>query len=155
MAVQLDSNKLSGPLLLEQTDDLTKSGYKELEVGESLVHCSTTGATKVLFCNPTGSTCKIAKGTCLGIASEVNLIVPTSCTEPSTSATVGNVTSTNTSDRQWKLTQSIAEIGADLPRQDKSTLHSLLCEYHNAFALEDGERGETDIVRMEIDTGEA
>ena len=68
VAVPLDSTKLSSPLLLEQTDDLTKSGYKELEVGESLVHCSTTGATKVLLCNPTGFTCKIAKGTCLGIA---------------------------------------------------------------------------------------
>jgi len=30
-------------------------------------------------------------------------------------------------------------------------LYSLLCEYHNAFALEDGERGETDVVMMEIE----
>ena len=156
VAVKLDGHELSGPILLEQTDDLSKSGFNELEVGESLVHCNATRATKVLLCNPTGSTCKIPEGTCLGMASEVKLIMPTpSCAEPLTPAKVENVTSTDTSDRQQKLTQSIAEIGADLPWQDKSTLCSLLCEYHDVFALENGERGETDIVRMEINTGEA
>ena len=35
------------------------------------------------------------------------------------------------SDHQWKLTQSVAEIGAELPWQDNSTLYSLLCKYHN------------------------
>ena len=99
---------------------------------------------------------QLSEGTCLGMASEVNLIVPTpSCAEPLTPAKVENITSTDTSDRQRKLTQSIAEIGAELPWQDKSTLCFLLCEYHDVFALENGERGETDIVRMEINTGEA
>ena len=49
MAVKLDSHKLNG---LEQTDDLTKSGYSELEVVELLVNCNATGATKVSLCNP-------------------------------------------------------------------------------------------------------
>ena len=141
---------------MEQTDELTKDGYNGLEVGESLVHCNAAGLTKVLMCNPTGSTCKVAKGTCIGVASEVNLIVPTtSSTNSSTPARAGNVISTSLSDRQRKLTRSVAEIGAELPWQDKSTLYSLLCEYHNVFALEDGEMGETDVVMMEIDTGEA
>ena len=98
-----------------------------------------------MLCNPTSFTCKIAKGTCLDMALEVNLIVPTpSCAEPLTSAKAGNVTSADTSDCQWKLTQSIAEIGAELPWKDKSSLYSLLCKYHDAFVLENGKRGETD-----------
>ena len=32
-------------------------------------------------------------------------------------------------------------------------LQELLCEHHNVFAIEDGERGETVMVQMEIDTG--
>ena len=31
----------------------------------------------------------------------------------------------------------------------------LLCEYHEAFCLEEGERGETSLVELEIDTGSA
>jgi len=51
------------------------------------------------------------------MASEVNLIVPTlSSTDSPPLARARNITSTTTSDRQWKLTQSIAEIGAELPR---------------------------------------
>jgi len=124
-------------------------------VGESLVHCDVAGLTKVLMCNPTGSTCKVSKGTCIGVASEVNLIVlTTNSTDSSTLARAGNVISTSLSDHQRKLTQSVAQIGAELPWQDKSTLYSLLCEYHKVFALEDGERGETDEVMMEIDTGD-
>ena len=34
-------------------------------------------------------------------------------------------------------------------------LMSLLEEYHDMFSLEDGERGETDIVELRIDTGDA
>ena len=34
-------------------------------------------------------------------------------------------------------------------------LLGLLEEYHDVFSLEDGERGETDLVQFHIDTGEA
>ena len=33
-------------------------------------------------------------------------------------------------------------------------LHKFLSQNHRAFALEPGERGETDMVSMEIDTGD-
>ena len=40
-----------------------------------------------------------------------------------------------------------------LPWQDKSKLQALVCKHHSVFALEDGERGETGMVQMEINTG--
>ena len=54
-----------------------------------------------------------------------------------------------------KLLQSVAEIGVNLLRQDKSKLYSLLCEYHDVFVLEKGEQGETGLVQMKIDTEDA
>ena len=38
---------------------------------------------------------------------------------------------------------------------DEERLLSLLTEYHDVFPIEDGERGETDWVEMNIDTGDA
>ena len=35
------------------------------------------------------------------------------------------------------------------------SLHEFLGEHHQAFCLKDGERGETDLVEMEIHTGDA
>ena len=43
----------------------------------------------------------------------------------------------------------------DLPLQEKRTLLEFLTGYHHVFSLEDGERGETDLVQMEINTGDA
>ena len=37
----------------------------------------------------------------------------------------------------------------------KSKLYSLLCDYHDVFVLEEGERGETGLIQMNIDTGDA
>ena len=51
--------------------------------------------------------------------------------------------------------QSIAEAGVGLPWQDRSKLLSLLCEFHSVFVLEDGERGETGVVQMKINTDDA
>jgi len=57
--------------------------------------------------------------------------------------------------RKKILMQSIAETGVGLPWQDRSKLLSLLYEFHSAFALEDGERSETGVVQMKINTDDA
>ena len=43
----------------------------------------------------------------------------------------------------------------DLPTPEKKLLCQFLTENHLAFSLEKGERGETDLIQMEIDTGDA
>ena len=42
----------------------------------------------------------------------------------------------------------------DLPPPDLELLQQFLVDHHDVFSLEDGVRGETDLVRMEIDTGD-
>ena len=56
-------------------------------------------------------------------------------------------------ERQEKLRKVLKE--PDLPDQEKETLLTFLAAYHRVFSLEDGERGETDLIRMDIDTGDA
>ncbi len=45
--------------------------------------------------------------------------------------------------------------GVDMPQSQKEDFHSVLAEHHEAFVLVDGERGETDLVQFQIDTGDA
>ena len=54
--------------------------------------------------------------------------------------------------RKQKLATLLRE---DLPWQERSQLHSFLLEHHQAFSLEDGERVETSLVQMQIDTGDS
>ena len=42
-----------------------------------------------------------------------------------------------------------------MPWQDRNCLNTLLLKHHNSFQLEKGERGETDCVQMQIDTGDS
>ena len=55
--------------------------------------------------------------------------------------------------RRQTLKKSLEE--PDLLPQEKQALLEFLTKYHHAFSLEDGERGEIDLIYMEINTGEA
>ena len=55
--------------------------------------------------------------------------------------------------RKRKLTEQLEE--PHLPEPEKSRLCEFLADHHEAFSLEEGERGETDLIQMEIDTGSA
>ena len=57
-----------------------------------------------------------------------------------------------TVERFQKLEAMLME--TDLPDEHKRQLFTLLKEYHNIFSLEDGERGETDLVELHIDTAD-
>ena len=88
---------------------------------------------------------------------EVTKVAP-SVMEESQEDSVTTVYSVETLDleaRKQKLIQSVAEAGINLLQQDRTKLYSSLCEYHDVFVLEEGERGETALVQMEIDTGDA
>ena len=57
----------------------------------------------------------------------------------------------NDRERKEKLLELLQE--PNLPLQEKQTLLEFLTGYHHVFSLEEGERGETDLVQMEIKTG--
>ena len=61
----------------------------------------------------------------------------------------------NTTERKQKLGGLLAEVGPTLCWQDKDCLRQLLLGHHQAFAVDEGDRGETDLIQMTIDTGDA
>ena len=56
-------------------------------------------------------------------------------------------------ERRLKLEELLEE--PNLPQQEKLLLLNFLTDHHHVFCLERGERGETDLVLMEIDTRDA
>ena len=102
-------------------------------------------------------------GTELGEASVVTLIEPdSSSSEPprdpssqdSTMSVVNCVTEQEAAQRKQMLCKRLGEPELLTPVQ-REELHQFLGEQHEAFCLEPNERGETDVLTMEIDTGDA
>ena len=56
--------------------------------------------------------------------------------------------------RKKRLIETVGVLETLTPSQQQDLLH-FLTEHHNVFALEEHERGETNLVKMEIDTGDA
>ncbi len=99
----------------------------------------------------------------LGEASVVTLIPPDSfpteeardpSSEDSTLAVVNRVTESEVTQRKQMLCELVGTPELLTPTQTEE-LHQFLGEQHEAFCLERKERGETDILTMEIDTGDA
>ena len=61
----------------------------------------------------------------------------------------------NTAERKQRLGKLLVDVRSTLCWQDKDRLRHLLLSHHQAFAVEDGERGETDLIQMTIDTADA
>ena len=176
VSVKVDTQELRGPLLLESAHHIVGLYDSRLKVCESLVQVDNDSITKVLITNTSGSTCKLDKGEWLGLAFEVELVKDDTSTDTIANlqeqealeeeappgdghqkqTAVQVVTTTDgEGNRKRKLMDSVAEMGTKLPWQDKSKLQDLLCKHHCVFALEDGERGETGMVEMKIDTGDS
>ena len=138
-----------------------------LQLDESLIQVSKNGRTTIVLSNLSGSTCKLSQGTYVGVLAEVEAVDPTTMecldthsittdhSEDCSTPSVSIIQTSNVETCKRKLQESVAEIGVSLPWQEKAKLLSLLCDHHNLFALDEGERGETGLIQMEIDTSSA
>ena len=150
--------------LLEADETIgTKLG---LRVADALVEPSEDGLTCVMISNPTGFTQNIKEGTTIGILREVEVVRPT----PVIGSSVKPVCQVS-SDQQVAHTPSATEDGegggsrrskllaaiehSELPNGDKDKLLNFLTDHHQAFCLDPGERGETTLTQLEIDTGDS
>lgn len=109
----------------------------------------------IVMTNPSGFTQTLEGGTKVG---EVHPVEVETRPKKTTQSRIWRVTATvqdsnQVQKRKQKLEAALGEL--DIPQQEKETLLSFLMNYHHAFSLEEGERGETDLVMMEIDTGDA
>ena len=105
--------------------------------------------------NPQGFTGVLDEGAMLGEAVEARVVSPEP--EPRSGLTVETVRATSTQEdpvRRRKLVQLLRECDPKCPNQEREALYKFLADHHEAFSLDDGDRGETGLIQMEINTGD-
>jgi len=102
-----------------------------------------------------GFTERIEEGTFLGDAEETCVVIPPEehCNVSGEVKQIGVGNNLEDQGRRTKLMELI--IVSDLPDPDKTLLTQFLMDHHNVFAINESDRGETDLIQLEINTGEA
>ena len=152
-SVDQDSDGLP-PMLLESDQQLQDT--TGVKMSSSLVLPTADGFARVLLTNQLTLTHRLMEGTEIGYATLVE-VMETDSSKNADQARVRTVTSDGTEDqarRKELITLLSPELKA-VPEEERTRLEMLLRKYHNVFSLEDGERGETDMTGVHIETGEA
>ena len=149
--------EVMGTYLLEPT---------ELQCGvradQALLYVAADVETLTVVSNPTGQSMLIKEGSMLGEATPATLVTPSADSEMLETAIepeqeelwMRQIQSKPSAWRKRKLLETIGALETlTLPQRDE--MIAFLQRHHTAFALEDDERGETDLIEMSIETGEA
>ena len=170
--------EVKGTILLEPSKSLNQA----LQVEESLLEVKEDGSTTVVIVNNSNSSCQLKKGTELGQAIGADVIdhaqqesLPSqqsSSTDTSLSLEseviqqlpeglnvfgVSVPTSTSSEHVKWRQCQLgnlLRNTKGQLSEEHHLLLKTLLSKYHDVFSLEEDERGETDMIEFEINTGD-
>ena len=140
-------------------DFLLESDFREvgdLNISDGLVRLTEDRTVQVLIQNFYGLTQTLLQGTRVGDAFPV-IVETTEDAKPACTLRISSDLQGLGPDRahvrKQKLRLMLGE--PDLPPAEKIALLDFLADHHHAFSLGEGERGETDMIQMEIDTGDA
>ena len=140
----------SATLMLE----LDKTWHNRLVVNDCLLMTHNSGTAPIIVSNTSLSTQVLKKGTHLGRAATLNLIhaeydVNTNIEESEGKwSAVETQTYSNGSISWWKQDQSLSA-------EEISMLYDIVEQCPDIFALDDGMRGETNLVEFNVITGES
>ena len=168
--VKLEGNRVDAPFLVECHSDL--KGVADLEGEDAIVCPDTNGLAYVPLSNTSGFTQTIDSGMRIGEATTVAIEEPNhlllqeegTCRqqdlvtqaieqEEAVVQLVGGPPVTpNDEDRRAQMIRTLFGT-IDIPGEHKETLMQLLIAYNTVFSLDEGERGETDLVEFHIHTG--
>ena len=153
VVVKLDGGSYGDPLLVEH--DRAVEEAVGLQVEDSLLAPSREGVAQLVVTNPTGFTQVAQEGEELGQATKVSVVVPEENLKRVQVLTIRDDCYQRKNDqlRRRKIRDLLR--GVAIAEPEKSELLKFLEDHNKAFSLEDGERGETDLVELEIDTGDA
>ena len=147
--VRLESSSLEGAkTLLIEGEQFNNTG---LVTENALVDWPQDGLTSLVVTNMSGFTQRVIEGTVVGEAQIAEVLTPESTTSGTHSANVWRLSSQD-EERRKKLLEMLPL--RDVPASDAQQLRTFLANNHDVFSLEEGERGETSLVMMEIDTGD-
>ena len=152
VAVNLQQDHgLSGTILIEPSSD----NSTDLLLGCCIVNLTEDTPFQVLLTNPTGFTQQVGKGSWSALACEVTPIHASMLPhDPATVKHVNSADSVDAEHRQQLMSKILfQDSDSSLTRKEKDQLKNFLLANHDAFALMEGERGETDQIQMQIDTG--
>ena len=135
-----------------------------LSMPDALLEPTSDGYAQLLVTNPSGFTQTVEQDALLGEATTVEVVQPDDHEAFILTTGVGHdlddaaghacsqVRDSHDGTRRKKLLEKLGE--PELPDMEKKRLLEFLTDQHEAFSLEEGERGETSLVEMEIDTGD-
>ena len=112
----------------------------------------------MILSNPNGYSCHLSTGDVVGLSHQVSFVEPTEedKIEPETvPPEPASILAVMSDTERGKLLREAVGKPDKLSWEQTERLHYCLEEFHDAFSLEDSERGETDLVEMEIWTGDA
>ena len=150
------------PLLLEA--DSTLRNELNMQLVNAVVQPAEDGNTLVTLDNYSGISKKIESGRQIEVAQSMEVVAHmkqnykgNSSESPCPGSVVAIVTSPDSEGRKQKLTEQLVSEFSDsfLSKEKQDRLLSVIGDYHDVFSLNEGERGETDLVEMDINTGEA
>ena len=125
----------------------------------ALISVPADGDACAVLTNPTGCSVMLEEGNSIGEAVPATLVCPPESTDDQpgaaqTQPALQQVQSKSMTWRRNKLAESIKGLGT-LTSHQRQQLLNFLQDHHATFALEEHERGETDLMEMNIDTGDA
>ena len=145
-------------MMLDSDPDLTPDG---VQVSPSLLNGG-DGGVSIVLSNHSGFTCRLEKDQDIGTLEEVEPVTVTSPPESDVQSNLTHATvlvrNVKSPAREEERRQKLCEIfqeDPDFPDETQGHLLELLKEHHECFCLEENERGKTDLVQFEIDTGDA
>ena len=159
-----DLSSEARPLMLFESDRQLQVG-KGVQISGTLAQPSAEGFAKVLLTNRHSLTHKVEGGTEIGHAVPVEVVEPEEL-EPQCETTdrgqsqVNVVTDSKAVDthgqcREKELISLLQQELNAVPEHERGQLVMLLEKYHDVFSLVEGERGETGLTEIHIDTGAA
>ena len=150
MRVESDTDINSATLLLEGNGATCKESGLIIE--RALLQPSDDGTACLKIHNVGGFTGRLEEGTLLRDAEETCVVMP----PEEHSGDVRQIRSDSKSGDQGRRTRLMELISVpDLPDPDKASLSEFLTDHNDVFALDETDRGETGLIQLEIDTGEA
>ena len=146
-------------LMVEPSSKLSETVGVCLE--EALINASNDGLAYLVLSNTNGVSCQIDENTCAGVVHEVALVDPgAQSAQVQDGLTVSQVEAGGP-DRGRDADQRIQKLLATVKKSElldetqTAEFETFLGQYHDVFSLEDGERGETDLTEMVIETGDS
>ena len=114
-----------------------------------------TTEARLVITNSSGFTQRLEEGVVVGTMEAVTVVDPRITLK--SLARVGRITEGQPRTVEWRKNQiSQTYKGTfSLPEAEELKLMAFLMDHHEVFALEEGERGETNLMQLEIDTGNA